>query len=397
MKKYILAAIPFLALFGLSAGCGGGNNRSQQEEKSSMQETGYIFAGTYTRKEGHVDGKATGINIFRKNPESGALTSLGVAGDIVNPSYLTIAPGGKYLYAVNELVGAEAPAGTVSAFAIDPESRELRFLNKQSSRGDAPCYVTTDRQGRFAFVANYVGGAVAMLPIQEDGSLGEASDVKRHEGSGPDAGRQESSHPHSIALAPGDRFAYVPDLGSDKIWIYEVDYESGRLNPAASPFAEVAPGAGPRHIAFHPDAPFAYVINELNSSITAFSVNYDNGALDQILIAGTLPQGYEGFNACADIQITPDGRFLYGSNRGHNSIVAYSIDPSNGHLAFVGYESTQGDFPRGFMIDKTGRFLYVANQNTNNVVVLSIDQESGMLQPTGFYIDTPTPVCLKEL
>ncbi|MCB0634857.1 MAG: lactonase family protein, partial [Lewinella sp.] len=245
--------------------------------------------------------------------------------------------------------------------------------------------------GKYAFVANYMGG-IAMYPVSEDGSLQEASYVHYLEGSGPSP-RQQSSHPHSITLDPDGRFAYVADLGTDKIMIFIINLENGILEPANTPFAQLAPGAGPRHLAFHPNGQLLYAINELNSSITSFRYDRADGHLQALQTVSTLPMDFNGDNTCADIHLTSDGRFLYGSNRGHNSIAIFFVDPGTGALEPMGHQSTGGEVPRSFAIDPFGGILYVANQNSDNIVYLKIGKD-GKLEKIG-ELHIPTPVCLK--
>ncbi len=353
----------------------------------------FVLVGAYTKKEGHVDGKAKGISILKVDANTGALSPHTVKEGIINPSFATFSPDGNFVYAVSETGEDVGPSGTVHAFSVNPQTQELTKLNEQITHGFAPCHVNVDRERRYAFVANYVGGVAAIYPIQKDGSLAPASDVKKFEGKGPHA-EQEASHPHSVILSPDERFAFVPDKGVDKIWIFEIDYAQGKLNPATPAFATVHAGAGPRHLVFHTNGNFAYVINELDATITGFSYDAATGALTEIQSIGTLPADYKGFNACADIHLTPDGRFLYGSNRGHNSIVIYSVDGKSGQLTLVGNEPTRGDFPRNFMITPDGHWLYVANQNSGNIVHFKIDSATGKLNFSGETL-TPTPVCLK--
>ncbi len=348
------------------------------------------FIGTYTRKEGHVDGKGAGIYVFKQDSQSGYLDALLVEKGIVNPSFLVPSQDGKFLYAVEEIGADVDSVGHIVAYAWDGKS--LRKINSQSSHAFAPCHISTDRQGRYVFVANYVGGVVAMLPIRKDGGLDSASAIISLQGKGPHP-RQEASHPHSANLSPDERYLYVPDLGTDRIEIYQIDYKKGKLVPANPAFVRVRPGAGPRHFAFHPSLPFAYVINELDYTITAFRWQAASGALDTLQTVSTLPQAFDGDNLCSDIHITPDGKFLYGANRGHNSLAAYAIDGETGLLTAIGHTPTQGEIPRNFAISPDGQFVYVGNQNSDNILIFSIEKDGQLSYRKE--VKTPTPVCIQ--
>ena len=244
-------------------------------------------------------------------------------------------------------------------------------------------------------MANYSSGSVAVLPVMKDGRLVEASDAVQHEGASVNASRQKAPHAHSITLDPANRYAFAADLGTDKVMIYRLDAARGKLIPNKPPWACTKPGAGPRHFAFHPSGKYAYVINELDSTMMAFTYDGSRGSLTEIQIAPTLPEGWEGTNYCADVHVHPGGRFLYGSNRGHDSIVIYAIDPSTGRLALRGHGPTLGKAPRNFAIDPTGTFLLAANQDSDNIVVFRIDPATGLLSPTGHELKLPKPVCIK--
>jgi len=339
-----------------------------------------MYIGTYTR------GKSEGI-YYRSNPETGALAYVGATGGVQNPSFVALHPNGRFLYSVSEVGEANGRSGgAVTSFALDPASGALTILNQQSSGGKGPCHVAVDRTGRYVFTANYVSGSAAMLPIQGDGSLGPACDFHQHAGSSVNPRRQQEPHAHSANLAPDNRFVFIADLGLDRVMAYN--------DP---PWATLHGGAGPRHMAFHPSGRYAYVINELDSTLTVFAYDPERGALAEIQTITTLPDGFEGASYPADVHVTTDGRFLYGSNRGHDSIVAYAVDVATGRLSLLGHASTGGKNPRNFNIDPSGRWLYVANQDTNNVVTYRIDGESGALTPTGEQIEVPIPVCIQFL
>lgn len=349
-----------------------------------------VYVGTYT------SGKSEGIYLYRLDMASGELTHVAATKGVRDPSYLALAPNRRYLYSVNEVEEfAGKKSGAVSAFAFDGRTGELKLLNQQPSMGGAPCYVTVDRSGRWVLVANYSGGNVAVLPVLSDGSLGEASDVKQDEGSSVNAARQQGPHAHCIVLDPANRFAYTCDLGTDKIMIYRFDGHRGKLVPAGQPWVQVKPGAGPRHLTFDSRGKYAYVINELHASVTAFAHDRSDGTLKELQTLPTLPRDPTAADSGADIHVSPDGQFLYCSNRGHDSIAAYKINPRNGELTFIAHESTGGKIPRNFAIDPTGDFLLVANQRSDNIVTFRRDKKTGQLSATGHVAEVPSPVCLK--
>jgi 6-phosphogluconolactonase len=349
-----------------------------------------LYVGTYTR------GKSEGIYLYRFNLTSGELKPLSIAKGITNPSYLAIDANRKYLYSVNETSEFSGkPTGALTAFAIDQRTGELRELNQQPSHGTSPCYTTVDPSGKFVLVANYSSGSLAVFPIKSDGSLGESSDVVQHQGKGQNQRRQEGPHAHCIVMDRSGKYAFAADLGIDKVMIYRFDAKTGKLTPNSTPFAQTKPGAGPRHFTIHPGGKFAYVINELDSTLTSFSYDNSKGVLKEMETVSTLPEGFQGNNSCADVHVHPSGKFLYGSNRGHDSIVAFTIDQRSGKLGYLAHESTQGKTPRNFGIDPTGAFLLAANQNSDTVVTFRIDQNTGKLKPSGQVTAVPTPVCLK--
>ena len=353
-------------------------------------ETLYLYVGTYTT------GESKGIYVYRMNRITAALelTSTTNAGE--NPSFLAIHPQRRYLYAVNEVSEFDGKqSGSVSSFAIDSTNGELTFLNRKSSVGDGPCHLIVEDTGEYVLVANYGGGSVCMLPLQEDGRLDEATDFVQHEGSSAASSRQSAPHAHSIVADPANRYAFAPDLGLDKIISYRLDLAAGKLVPNNPSFAAVKAGAGPRHFDFHPSRKFAYVINELDSTITGFTYDEANGILNDIQTVSTLPEDFSAKSYTADVHVHPSGRFLYGSNRGHDSIAIFEIDESNGQLIAIGHEPTQGEAPRNFGLDPTGTFLFAANQATDTIVTFQIDQETGNLNPTGQVTEVPAPVCLQ--
>lgn len=347
----------------------------------------FAFVGTYTR-----DG-SVGIYTYHYNAETGELSAVGsVESD--NPSFLAIHPSGKYLYAVNEIseINGEK-AGAISAFAI-ADSGELTPLNQQSVKGPGPCHLCIDATGKYALVANYGGGSVCVLPINEDGSLQEASDFIQHEGSSINERRQKEPHAHSINLDTQNRFAYVADLGMDKVLAYALNLETGKLNLAQT--ISVTPGEGPRHFDFHPNGKNAYLINEIGNTVNAYNYDAATGALTETQSLTTLPSDFTETTHTADIHVSPDGKFVYGSNRGHDSIAIFAIAP-DGTLTSVGQEPTGGKNPRNFALDPSGNFLLAANQNTCNIVTFRINKENGTLEKTGAEVEVPWPVCIKFL
>jgi 6-phosphogluconolactonase len=349
-----------------------------------------VYVGTYTT------GKSEGIYLYRFDLSSGQLKHVATTSRVVNPSFLTLAPSRRYLYAVNEVQEfAGKKSGAISAFAIDQTTGELRLLNQQPSLGADPCYVDVDAGGQFVLIANYTGGNVTVFPVQGDGSLGESTDMKQGRGSSVNRERQEGPHAHCIVLDPTNRFAYSCDLGTDKIMIFRFDARNGKLLPGDTPWVQVKPGTGPRHLAFHPSGKYVFVLNELHSTVTVFTRDPKKGSLKELQTLNTLPKDFTGTNTSADIHVSLDGRFVYCSNRGHDSIAIFAIDPRNGTLVSVGHESTRGMTPRNFAIDPTGAFLLVANQKSDNIVVFRLDQKTGRLSSTGQTAEVPSPVCLK--
>jgi len=324
---------------------------------------------------------------------SGELRQVGSAKS-ANPSFLAIHPNGRALYAVNEVTEYNGKkTGAVSAFTIARETGALTLVNQQPSEGGAPCYVRVDRSGRVVLVANYVGGNVALLPIQTAGALAPAAHVAQHRGTGPNPERQEAAHAHCIVTDPSNRFALAADLGIDRVIVYGLDLDARALHHIEGGDAVMRPGAGPRHLAFHPKMPLVFVANELDSTVTTLRFDVEHGALSAIETHSTLPSGWTGVNYPADIHIAGDT--LYVSNRGHNSIAVFSISSSTGALALEQVVATDGDWPRNFSLDPTGRWLLVANQRSDSVVVFARDQKSGKLTPTPRRLALPSPVCLR--
>ena len=351
-----------------------------------------LYVGTYT--EG---GRRDGIYLVRMNAQTGALARVAAVEAGPNPSFLAVNPAGSTLYAVNEVDELSGkPTGAVRAFGIDKASGALTLLDEQPSEGAAPCYVCTDRTGRFALVANYSGGTLSILPVGARGALLKASQVVQQVGTGPVADRQEKAHAHCVIPHPSNRFVMAADLGADRVFVYRLDDKRGTLRREETSDAVMPPGTGPRHLAFHPRLPLLFVSGELNSTVTVLRCDQHTGALASAQTISTLPSGWTGANFPADIHVAPSGRTLYVSNRGHNSVAVYSISQS-GVLTLDQAISTGGDWPRNFSIDPSGRWLLAANQRSNSVVVFARDLATGRLAPTQQRLELPSPVCLRFL
>ena len=370
--------------------CARGSQSLVRREKSQPDDA-LLYVGTYT--EG---GRRDGIYLVRMDRRSGKLRRVGSVDAGANPSFIAIHPNGRVLYAVNEVETHNGrPTGAVSAFAIARDTGALIRRDEQPSEGGAPCFVSVERSGQVVLVANYVGGSVALLPIQADGSLAPATHVVQHTGSGPNAARQGAAHAHCIVADPSNRFVLSADLGVDRVFVYRLDLEGKSLRHVEGGDAVMRSGAGPRHIAFHPTLPLVFVSNELDSTVATLRFDAERGALSPLDARSTVPAGWTGTNYPADIHIAPSGRTLYVSNRGHNSLAVFSVAESTGALALNQVVSTEGDWPRNFSLDPTGRWLLVANQRSDSVVVFGRDEESGRLTPTGQRIALPSPVCLQ--
>jgi len=296
---------------------------------------------------------------------------------------------------VNEVAQYEGrSSGGVSAFLIDPATGKLTLLNEVASGGAGPCHLAVDRTGKYVLVANYGGGSLAVFPILNDGRLGQASAFVQHKGASVNPQRQEAPHAHSVYLSPDNHFALCADLGLDEVLIYRFDAGKGTLTPNNPAFALVSSGAGPRHFAFHPNGKLGYVIDEMQSTVTVFSYDPANGALDVVQTVSTLPQGFKGENTTAEVEVHPSGKFLYGSNRGHDSIALFSINPRKGTLTPEGHTPTLGKTPRSFALDPTGSYLFAANQDSDSIVQFRVDPNNGRLTPTGQVLEVPMPVCI---
>jgi 6-phosphogluconolactonase len=360
--------------------------------KEKKIEKLWVYVGTYTGE------KSKGIYRFEMDPATGQLTSGKLVAESASPSFLAVDPNLHFLYAVNEVTDFKGKkSGAVSAYALDTKTGDLTFLNQQPTGGDGPCHLVVDGVSKHVLVANYGGGSTCVLPIKPDGSLGEATAFQQHAGSSVNKERQEGPHAHCVTLDTANRFAIVADLGLDQVLVYRFDTTKGTLVPNFPPAASLAPGSGPRHFAFHPDGHKAYVINELDSTLTAFEYDDKRGILKKVQTLSTLPKGFSGDNSTAEVQVHPSGKFVYGSNRGHNSIVIYAVDPQTGTLSLVGHQTKGIKTPRNFSIDPTGAFLIVANQDADNLVVFRIDTKTGELTPTDHMVEVGKPVCVTML
>jgi 6-phosphogluconolactonase len=356
-----------------------------------MQKKQFLFVGTYT------SGESEGIYVYEFNPATGQFNHVSTAKGLSNPSFLTVAPDKKHLYAVSEF--GKDRAGSVYAFSFNPAAGQLSLLNQQDGVGNGPCHISMDPAGKFAITGNYAGGSISVMPVRADGSVGPAAQTILHAGSSIVESRQKGPHVHSINFSPDGKQVFVPDLGTDKIMVY--DFSEGHaiapLRPASTPFVSVEPGGGPRHFTFSPNGQFAYVVHEISGKVTAF--RYKNGTLLPLQTISGAPADYEGtVFSSADIHVSPDGRHLYMSNRGElNNISIFSINAQTGQLTLTGHQPSGGRHPRNFMIDPSGQYLLAANQNGNNIVVFRRDAATGLLTPTGQEIKVPNPVCLKML
>lgn len=352
----------------------------------STDERYHMLVGVYTSS-----GKSDGIYVYDFNAKSGSVSYKGKSSGVVNPSYLAVSKDRTKVYSVSERGGGK---GSISSFNFNSMSGELDFINSESSGGDGPCYVEVDDKGKYVFAANYSGGSLSAIPVNEDGSLNSGIQSIQHVGSSINKENQTKPHVHATVLSPDNRYLLATDLGTDKVYIYRFDARNEKpLSPANPPFINVTAGSGPRHLTFHPNGRYVYVINELDGSISVFK--YKDGTLEATQTITLLGHGFNGIIEAADIHISPDGKFLYGSNREEsNEIVIYSIQ-KDGKLKYSGRQSTLGKAPRNFAIDPTGTFLLVANQNTDEIVVFKRNKNTGSLQFTGKKISIGMPVCLK--
>jgi 6-phosphogluconolactonase len=372
-RRGFLASVPFASLAGAFAA-----------GKAAKGGEYIVYVGTNTHS------KSKGIYAYRFQPSSGKVTPIGLVAETPNPSWLTVHPGLRYLYAVNEAELKREPGkpNNISSFALDRASGKLTFLNRASAGGQGPCYVSVDRTGKTLLLANYGSGSVAALPIQTDGRLGEATAFVQHKGATANA----RPRGHCILASPNNRFVLAADLGLDQVFVYRFDAAKGTLTPNDPPFAKIASGTGPRHIAFHPNKKLVYVVSEMGNIVTAFQYADSTGTLTDLGTVSTLPKDFTAKSTSAEIGVDRAGKFLYTSNRGHDSIAQFAIDPKKGTLTPVEHVPTQGKTPRNFALDPTGRYLFVANQDSNNIVVFRVDPGTGKLAPSGTVLDdAPEP------
>ena len=349
------------------------------------QKNYYLLVGTSR-------GKSSGIYVYDFNNKNGT-TKIIDSIKSSNPSYLAVSDNQKFVYAVSEVV-RESNNGQVKAFAFDNKTGRLKLLNEQASMGDHPCYISIDKTGKWISVGNYSSGNFAVLPINQDGSLGTPSASIQHTGQGVNKSRQESPHVHATVFSTDNNYLYVPDLGIDKVMIYSFNAKTGAITPSKDTAFKLEEGSGPRHIDFHPNGKWVYLIQEMAGTVTAF--NYKNGRLERIQSISSLPKGYSKPFTSADIHVSPNGKFLYASNRdSSNTIAIFKIDQLTGKLYLSGHQSTLGKTPRNFNLDPSGNFLLVANQNSNSVVIFKINRQTGLLTDTGQRIDVGNPVCIK--
>jgi 6-phosphogluconolactonase len=351
-----------------------------------------VYFGTYTRN------KSKGIYVSRFTAADGKLSPPELAAETINPSFLALHPKGQFLYAVGETSTFQGQrTGFVAAFSMDRATGKLTALNQLASQGGSPCHLVVDRTGKNLLVANYGTGSVACFPLKANGSMAESSAFIQHAGTGPNRSRQAGPHAHQVVMSADNRFVFVPDLGMDSIMIYRLDPAKGTLTPHDPPSAKTAPGLGPRHMAFAPKGRFAYVICELGNSVTAFAYDAAKGVFKDLQTETTLPKDFTGRSSTAEIEVHPNGRFLYGSNRGHDSIARYSLDPAKGTMTYVENVLTQGKTPRSFAIDPSGNFLIAVHEASDNAVVFKIDQKTGGLTPTGQTVEVGAPVSVHFL
>lgn len=346
-----------------------------------------MFVGTYTGKG------SDGIYAYRFDSSKGTVKAIGLATKANNPSFLAIAPNNKVLYAVSEA----GRGGSVSGFNIDASAGKLTLINEVTSRGGGPCFVSLDKTGRTVMIANYGGGSFASYKVEEGGRLSDIVSFFQDKGGSPSTPRQNQPHGHSINVSPDNRFAVAADLGTNELLVFKLDPASAQLTPNDPPALQMPPGSGPRHFTFHPNGRFAYAINELNSTLTALRWDAAKGVLQPIETVSTLPADNKVENTTAEVQAHPNGKWVYGSNRGHDSIAVFQVEKSSGKVKLVQNAPTGGKLPRNFRIDPTGRWLLAANMNGNNITVFSIDQKSGKLTAKGEPIQLSQPVCIKFL
>lgn len=379
MKLHCLKLSIIVLFASVSCGRNSGINTNKQMSLNT------IYTGTYTKKEGHVNGQADGIYTIYQNPENGSLKFGATVAKIINPSFVKVSKDNKYLYAVSELGEKDAASGFIYSYKINPD-HSLTETGQISTESYAPCHIAMDQTGEFVFVSNYVGGVVVVYRKKADGSLEKKQKINLD--------NPESSNAHSVNILADNKHAYIADLGNDKIRIFDFDAEKGQLTLNKQPFIKLEKGAGPRHFTFSKDDKFGYSINELNNSISVFEIN-ETGGLQLLQNISSLPEDFTAKSSAADIHLHPSGKFLYASNRGHNSIAAFKIDENSGKLESIGYTATQGKTPRNFAVSPDGSYLYAANQDSNTISIFKIDPKNGELTPHLVPLEVKTPVCLE--
>lgn len=390
MKKIVLLFC--LILF---AACQSNNQGENETDTAMDSDKEILFIGTYTREEGHVDGKGEGVYVYQMNKKTGKLNYVSTSENIISPSYLSVHKNGKYVYAANEFDGGEEEYANLTALQYDAETKTLNFINEVTALGQYPCYISIDNSGGFVMAANYVGGSVELHPILENGIIGDALSYKRHYGKS-DHPRQEAAHAHQIIQMPKSNLVFSVDLGANKVYEYELDTLSLTLNEVTA--YEISPAqTGPRHLAFHPQKELVYLLNELSGTIDVMELSEQTRFKNAIQTVSTRIEGEERDAASAAIKIHSNGKFLYASNRGElNEIVVFSID-NEGKLTPIQHQSTEGKTPRDFEIDPSGNYLLAANQDSNTIVTFKINQQTGELETTGFSVEVPSPACIKFL
>jgi 6-phosphogluconolactonase len=359
-----------------------------EPSNAGAQGTQLVYFGTYTGQ------RSRGIYLSEFSPDTGKLTTPQLVAETKDPTFLAVRPDLQFLYAVNEVGDfAGQKSGAVSAFKMDRKTGALTFLNQKASGGSGPCHLAVARDGKCTVVANYGSGSVAVLPIDSDGRLREPSASVQHHGSSVNPQRQEGPHAHFVTWDPDQRRVLTCDLGLDKVLSYQLSPSLTALSPGNPPFFSLTPGSGPRHLVFSPDRQFVYVINELSSTLTCCSYTAASGELKEIQSISTLPEQFHGANTCAEIEVHPSGKFVYGSNRGHDSIAVFTLDPSTGKATLKQHQSTQGKNPRHFSLDPTGKWLLAENQDSDSVVIFAVDSQTGQLSPTGESQKAGAPVC----
>ena len=385
-----LAVAILIAGLSLSS-CKNDKNENAEEDASKntekMSKMNTAFIGTYTKKEGHVDGKADGILTIKQDPKTGKISLGKTVAEVINPSFVKLTGDNKYLYAVSELGDKDGESGFIHSFQVK-ENDSLVEVDKVSTEAFAPCHIEIDKTNKFAFVSNYMGGVVVMYRIQQDGSLEKHEQLNMP--------NSDESHTHSVSISADNKHIYICDLGLDKIWIYDLDAEEKTIQKNEQESVSLAEGAGPRHFAFGKNQKFAYSMNELNSTVSIFKIE-ENGGLSLQNSVSSIPEDFTENNSGADIHVSDSGDYLYVSNRGHDSIAIFKIDQETGELENAGYANTNGQTPRNFAISEGDSYLYAANQDSGDIQAYKINEETGELDAIGEPVAVPTPVCIEFL